>query len=599
MNINDLANETPVVPLNNPPQISLGEGDPYVMSIDEDDDGLTPGEAPQFGYFVFDFDAIDFDGGQFATPKWSMTGADAGDFYLSEWTGDIFLIRNPDFETKSSYSFDIIASDGLDESSRSITLNINDLAENNPPSSITLSNSEGVLEGIDGAISEVIGSDPEGDTLSFEVLSIDDGLMLDIIDWYDTDLLIFKDNYTADYETDQYLNFTIRATDVGGLSYDQSFTLNVIDDVTDNQITPPPLITSPLTLSINENTSVDTLIYDIEVNQNEEQIFYYLSGQDRDFFNIDNNSGELYFKEIPDFEVKSSYDLVINATSHLLPFENFSNQVDRSTLIDESAFIIEELDGDIGFALFTTGGLSYKYPGGSRLGSDYPYGPHVTVGDAIDSFKSSAYYDENLGTHVTFLSEDLRHPFEDMNKFKVISRSELDVLNGEVTNPYDTSSFNGINLRDANWFDIFPNDLNSQLSDTKTISININDLNEDPVPPPPQEPEEPTDPLKVSVSDGGWNLYKDVLSDQFEPSEWAGIFGSSLSDNINRLINAQNLELSDRWASAEINPLDYLSNQLSVFNDTQSLQDDLSSRFSSIVESNTDLDIQWEWFCSY
>ena len=44
-------------------------------------------------------------------------GADAGDFYLSEWTGDIFLIRNPDFETKSSYSFDIIASDGLDEKS--------------------------------------------------------------------------------------------------------------------------------------------------------------------------------------------------------------------------------------------------------------------------------------------------------------------------------------------------------------------------------------------------------------------------------------------------------------------------------------------------
>ena len=67
-----------------------------------------------------------------------------------------------------------------------------------------------------------------------------------------------------------------------------------------------------------------------------------------------------------------------------------------------------------------------------------------------------------------------------------------------------------------------------------------------------------------------------------------GIFGSSLFDNINRLINSQNLELSDRqkW---QINPLDYLSSQLSVFNDTQSLQDDLSSRFNSIVESNTDL----------
>ena len=63
LNINDLTNETPVVPLNNPPQISLGEGDPYVMSIDEDDDGLTPIET-QFGYFVFDFNAIDFDDGQ-------------------------------------------------------------------------------------------------------------------------------------------------------------------------------------------------------------------------------------------------------------------------------------------------------------------------------------------------------------------------------------------------------------------------------------------------------------------------------------------------------------------------------------------------------
>ena len=68
-----------------------------------------------------------------------------------------------------------------------------------------------------------------------------------------------------------------------------------------------------------------------------------------------------------------------------------------------------------------------------------------------------------------------------------------------------------------------------------------------------------SDPFTVSVSDAGWNLYKDVLSDQFDPSEWTGIFGSSLSDNINRLINAQNLEVSDRWASAEINPLDYLS----------------------------------------
>ena len=48
--------------------ISLDEGDPYVMSIDEDDDDLTPGDSAVC-YFVFDFNAIDFDGGQFATPN--------------------------------------------------------------------------------------------------------------------------------------------------------------------------------------------------------------------------------------------------------------------------------------------------------------------------------------------------------------------------------------------------------------------------------------------------------------------------------------------------------------------------------------------------
>ena len=122
------------------------------------------------------------------------------------------------------------------------------------------------------------------------------------------------------------------------------------------------------------------------------------------------------------------------------------------------------------------------------------------------------------------------------------------------------------------YFDIIASD--GKYSDTQSVTLNVNNK-----------------PETLTVSDTGWDLYKDVLSDQFAPSEWSDILGSSLSGNIKRLIDGQNLEVSDRWASAEINPLDYLSSQLSVFNDTQSLQDDLSSRFNSIIESNTDLDI--------
>ena len=58
----------------------------------------------------------------------------------------------------------------------------------------------------------------------------------------------------------------------------------------------------------------------------------------------------------------------------------------------------------------------------------------------------------------------------------------------------------------------------------------LDDVSDNPLPPPP--PEEPTNPLTVSVSDTGWDLYKDVLSDQFAPSEWSDILGSSLSETL-------------------------------------------------------------------
>ena len=48
----------------------------------------------------------------------------------------------------------------------------------------------------------------------------------------------FKDGVSADYEQDQSLEFTLRATDQGGLSVDKSFSLNVLDDTSDNNTAP-------------------------------------------------------------------------------------------------------------------------------------------------------------------------------------------------------------------------------------------------------------------------------------------------------------------------------------------------------------------------
>ena len=56
--------------------------------------------------------------------------------------------------------------------------------------------------------------DPNGDTLIYNVLSDNVGGMLEIIG----SKLQFKDNFTADYEILQDLQFTLRATDTEGLT---------------------------------------------------------------------------------------------------------------------------------------------------------------------------------------------------------------------------------------------------------------------------------------------------------------------------------------------------------------------------------------------
>ena len=49
-------------------------------------------------------------------------------------------------------------------------------------------------------------------------------------------VLKFKDGVSIDYEQDQFLEFTLRATDLDDLYIDQEFKLNVLDDVSDNPL---------------------------------------------------------------------------------------------------------------------------------------------------------------------------------------------------------------------------------------------------------------------------------------------------------------------------------------------------------------------------
>ena len=60
--------------------------------------------------------------------------------------------------------------------------------------------------------------------------------MLIILGWEANAFLTFNDNVFLDYETNESIDITIRATDTGGLSYDETFTFNVVDDPSDNNL---------------------------------------------------------------------------------------------------------------------------------------------------------------------------------------------------------------------------------------------------------------------------------------------------------------------------------------------------------------------------
>ena len=103
---------------------------------------------------------------------------------------------------------------------------------NESPNSITLDNSSITENDIGGHVANISGEDPDGDSLTYSILSGHDGGMLEV----DGFVLKFKDGVSIDYEQDQFLEFTLRATDSGDLYIDQEFKLNVLDDVSDNPL---------------------------------------------------------------------------------------------------------------------------------------------------------------------------------------------------------------------------------------------------------------------------------------------------------------------------------------------------------------------------
>jgi len=235
-------------------------------------------------------------------------------FTIDQTNGELKFVSQPDFETKSSYTITIKATDGGGKSfSETFTITVTD-ANDTPvfDPAAAFSTPENRL----GTGVTPIATDQDGDTLSYSIVggADDDKFELDGT----TGELKFKvapnfeANGSANGDNDYIVQ--IRADDGNGGTATQTFTISVTD------ANDPPVFTSSASHSVQENQS-DTGYTPVAVHpQGLSFTFSIGGGADADKFEL--VGGVLQFKDahIPDYENPTDsdgnriYDVQIRAT---------------------------------------------------------------------------------------------------------------------------------------------------------------------------------------------------------------------------------------------------------------------------------------------
>ena len=267
-----------------------------------------------------------------ASLAYSASGADAGLFTINNTSGDLAFKNPPSFESpldqdgNNVYELSITATDGANQASQAVAVTVDDVNEapTFASASVNLDTDENAASF--AHIVEAADDEDQGDQLTYQ-LGGDDAAAFD----FDTNTRALSFKATPDFEnpedqnTDNTYQITITASD-GDLQDTQAITITVTD------VDEAPTFTSATqNLSVNENAS--GAVYQAQASDPEQaNLTYSASGVDAALFTLDSSSGELSFKQSPNFEqptdqgANNVYELDITAADG-------SHQVSQSLTI--------------------------------------------------------------------------------------------------------------------------------------------------------------------------------------------------------------------------------------------------------------------------
>ena len=242
----------------------------------------------------------------------STTG-DSALFSINAATGAVTLSGNPDFESKASYSFTVVATDAAgNASSQAVTLAVNNLDEVAPvitsgTTATAIDENSGAGQVIYTATATDTADISGGVTFSLQPGS-DAGLTINPV----TGAVTLTGN--PDFESKASYSFTVVATDAAGNHSSQAVTLGInnFDEVAPSFTTGNSSDSyASATVNVAENTAASTAIYTAQANDNDaadggEHVTYSLADEngaaDAQYFSIDAVTGAVTFKSNPDYE---------------------------------------------------------------------------------------------------------------------------------------------------------------------------------------------------------------------------------------------------------------------------------------------------------
>ncbi|WP_133152241.1 cadherin repeat domain-containing protein, partial [Vibrio sp. 10N.261.46.F12] len=253
-------------------------------------------------------DSADISGGY----TFALKGIDSELLNINSATGEVTLKVQADYEVKSTYNFEVVATDAVGNESvpYAVNLDINNLDEATPyfqkGSSITVSVDENSPLGTVIHTANALDSADISNGVTYALVS--GASNFDI----DSSTGEVKTKIALDHETTPSYTFEIEATDAAGHKVSQTvkLQLNDIDDGT-------PTITSGGTGSVDENAATSTVVYTATADDSADisgGVTFSLQGTDAAMFDINASTGDVTLKASADHESKSSYDFEVVAT---------------------------------------------------------------------------------------------------------------------------------------------------------------------------------------------------------------------------------------------------------------------------------------------